>query len=220
MEVFMKKLIYALLLSGTVLSSNSLFTTMVFANTPTTQSTVKANEYNNSYTSIFNTMKMEMNNVVSSGNVNLDFVTQMPPHHKGAINMSKAILQYGSNPEVKKMAEHIITSQEAELPVLQNMQEKFKQEAFSGKEASAMYNKKYNEIKGAMFKNMESVPLTPNADLNFLKQMIFHHQGAIDMSKNILEYTKDPELIKLAINTIKSQSKDIKEMQKLINTLQ
>ncbi|QAS61964.1 DUF305 domain-containing protein [Clostridium septicum] len=41
-----------------------------------------------------------------------------------------------------------------------------------------------------MFKEMESIPLTGSADEIFLRQMIYHHEGAIAMAKSILKYTK------------------------------
>ena len=43
------------------------------------------------------------------------FLTQMIEHHQGAIDMAKIELQYGKDPEVRKMAEKIIADQEKEI---------------------------------------------------------------------------------------------------------
>ena len=43
--------------------------------------------------------------------------------------------------------------------------------------------------------------------------MIIHHQGAVDMAKELLKGTKKPELVKFANDIITVQSKEI-EMQK------
>lgn len=53
---------------------------------------------------------------------------------------------------------------------------------------------------------------TGNADVDFIKGMIAHHQGAVDMAKIVLEHGKDPEVKKLAEDIIKAQEAEIKWM--------
>lgn len=50
-------------------------------------------------------------------------------------------------------------------------------------------------------------------DQAFLKEMIIHHQGAVDMAKMVLTSSKNPELIKLANDIITAQNNEIKMMQ-------
>ena len=52
-----------------------------------------------------------------------------------------------------------------------------------------------------------------NIDIDFLKGMIPHHQGAIDMSEELIKKTKDPELKAFAEKIIKDQKAEINMMQ-------
>jgi uncharacterized protein (DUF305 family) len=49
------------------------------------------------------------------GNADVDFVRGMIPHHQGAIDMAKVVLQFGTNEQTKKWANEIIVAQEREI---------------------------------------------------------------------------------------------------------
>ncbi len=55
-----------------------------------------------------------------TGNPDVDFLRGMIPHHQGAVDMAKIVLEHGTDPEVRKLAEGIIAAQEAEITWMQD----------------------------------------------------------------------------------------------------
>ena len=57
--------------------------------------------------------------VERSGDSDMDFVSLMLPHHQAAIDMAKAQLLYGKDPQMRRLAEEIITDQQSEIELMQ-----------------------------------------------------------------------------------------------------
>lgn len=72
--------------------------------------------------------------------------------------------------------------------------------------------KAYRAANDKMHKDMD-IAFTGDADADFARGMIPHHQGAVDMAKIVLQYGKDPEIRKLAEDVVRSQETEIKFMR-------
>jgi hypothetical protein len=53
--------------------------------------------------------------VKPTGDVNRDFVDMMIPHHRGAIDMAKALLTHGDNEALRRIAQEIVITQQQEI---------------------------------------------------------------------------------------------------------
>jgi uncharacterized protein (DUF305 family) len=56
--------------------------------------------------------------VKPSGDVDRDFVAMMVPHHQGAIDMAVAVLRYGHNAQLKRLAQEIVVTQQEEIAAM------------------------------------------------------------------------------------------------------
>jgi len=56
--------------------------------------------------------------VTPTGDVDHDFVAMMVPHHQGAIDMAQAVLRYGQNEQLRRIAQEIIVDQQQEIAAM------------------------------------------------------------------------------------------------------
>ena len=74
----------------------------------------------------------------------------------------------------------------------------------------------YRQANEKMHKDMD-IAFSGNADVDFVRSMIPHHEGAIDMAKVALQHAKDEQVRKWAEDVIREQEREIAEMKAWLN---
>jgi uncharacterized protein (DUF305 family) len=140
----------------------------------------------------------------------LQFLDTMIAHHKGAVDMAMLAESRAEHSELKELAANIIYDQEREIGKMSEWRDRWfaeKPEAvnmeFPGMShgMARMDLKKLGSLKGNEF------------DVEFVRQMIPHHEGAIEMAKSIKGTDSYAELKELADDIITAQEAEIKQMR-------
>ncbi len=153
-----------------------------------------------------------------SENVDRHFIEQMIPHHDGAIAMAKLTLEKSKRSEILLFAGQIIEAQEKEITDMENWYKEWYGKDVS--EYSSQINGMMNHGSMSMGSFEGDVSALNNAkdfDLEFIKQMIPHHEMAVMMAQMLLVGTSRSEMKTLANNIITSQSREIEMMRGWIN---
>ena len=69
-------------------------------------------------------MMVGMHQAMPTGDTDKDFVRMMLPHHQAAVDMAKAELQYGKDPELKALATDIVSAQDREIAMMKAWESK------------------------------------------------------------------------------------------------
>lgn len=164
---------------------------------------------------ILDTMIREMTRVPLTDSISHNFILQMIPHHRAAIEMSKNLLQYTTFVPLQNIAANIVTSQTKSIA---DMEAAFA--ACSGvkntEQELRQYAQQFDQITQTMFSDMENARATNNINADFMREMIPHHEGAIRMSRNALRFPICPALKPILEAIIVSQTQGVRDMQRLL----
>jgi uncharacterized protein (DUF305 family) len=141
----------------------------------------------------------------------LQFLDSMIHHHEGAVSMAEMVLRKSEREEMKSFARKIIEDQNREIAQMRSWREAW----FAGKPPAM--NMDLPGMKKSMMtpeheKMMESASGTA-FDIHFVDMMVPHHEGAVEMSREMLVRGERAELKSLAEQIIKAQDGEIKQMQ-------
>ena len=144
------------------------------------------------------------------------FATDMIPHHSQAVEMADMALTKATNADVKSLATKIKAAQDPEIITMTGWLKGWSEPV----PAASMSMSGMGEASGmGMMSDAEMATLDKATGVEFdrmwVKMMITHHQGAIDMSKTELAGGQDSGAKALAQSIVTSQTAQISQLQAL-----
>lgn len=161
--------------------------------------------------------EMTMDLGPADADYDLRFIDSMIFHHQGAVNMAEEVLQKSQRPEMKQLAQNIITAQKQEIEQMKqwrkNWYPKVSATPVSWHGEMGHMMEMSEDMKQTMMMSMDLGKADTDFDLRFIDAMIPHHEGALVMAKDALTKTKRPEMKKLSEDILTSQQQEIEQMQ-------
>ena len=167
------------------------------------------------YTDSMTKMHEEMMIGMDYNDPDAAFAQGMFAHHVGAVDMAEIELKYGTDTEMRKLAQEIIDAQQSEIEQMKTWLANNPDSKMPTADTKAMqqaYAKGMDAMHGDMMKGIAD----PVPDMAFARGMLLHHVGAVDMAETQLKYGKNPEMRKLAQEIIDAQQPEIEQMQSWI----
>lgn len=167
---------------------------------------------------ILNTMENKMLSAPITDNITINFITAMVPHHQSAIYMCQNLLRFTDYELLKNIAENIISIQTRGIGHMREIAITSYGYSNTRRDIS-LYERAYFSITRNMLCRMRNAPISNNINLNFIDEMIPHHEGAIRMCENVLKYKIDPRLVDIANSIIVEQTNEVKELKEIKENL-
>lgn len=160
-----------------------------------------------------------MENIDESGYAATDFLSGMIPHHEAAVAMAKSYLQNGAeNQELIDLANSIIETQNKEIEDMNTLVQEYRSADKKDEEKAKAHLKEYREMFDSHDDMMHGSSAN-SVDAAFAQGMLMHHEMAVEMAEDILEYTDEEAVITLANNIIATQKQEIEKMEDILDQL-
>src|SRR6266498_2401116 len=144
------------------------------------------------------------------------FLDQMIMHHQGAVMSAQMMIADSARPELRDLAQRIITAQQREIDQMRQWRQDWYGTAANGTLLGMMNG----GMTGAAMMNREQMRqmMGANADFDrmFLQMMIPHHEAAIAMAQQALAQAEHSEIKTLAQGIITTQRAEVGEMQRYL----
>lgn len=175
-------------------------------------------DYLDTFHCILDAMIQDMTGARLGSSISYNFIVQMIPHHRAAIQMSRNLLKYTTFIPLQDMACQIITEQTKSI---ENMKKVL---CICGQKDNCeqdlcCYEMRTAKIMEIMFSGMENACTSNQINADFIREMLPHHRGAVEMSENALKYDICEELKPILDAIITSQKREIIKMQKMLQCM-
>ncbi len=153
-------------------------------------------------TSMMRNMRDGMMDHSSMVNSEADFIMEMIPHHREAIDTSQYMLSRTEDEEFKTFLQSIVVNQSEEVEMMKQWHQEWFNEPYAD-------DGRYE----LMMPDLATYDDDEEARQQYLMGMIMHHMGAVQMAAKVKTVTERKELVDFANEIIKVQNAEIEQMR-------
>ncbi len=130
-----------------------------------------------------------------------EFLQRMIPHHQEAVDTSAFVLTRTANRELRAFVDRVIDVQAEEIQQMKTWKK-------------AWFGTEYRE-DGSYLPMMENLTTLSDQALDqvYIRGMIEHHQGAIQMAEQVLALSPRAEVKELAEAIVRTQTEEIRQLE-------
>lgn len=151
------------------------------------------------------------------------FARDMTTHHTQAVEMGLIAYAQASDPEVRTMGVDIALNQQGQIGMMQAWLREWNLQPTGDQPAMAWMPDGADSVVNGLMPGMatpeEMTKLRESkgieGDRLFLQMMIKHHLGGVHMAQEVVEVSKDEEVVEAAQLTINSQQREMTDMKAL-----
>lgn len=169
----------------------------------------------NDYTRAMGRMKDEMLIGMNYNDPDTAFAKSMLGQHRGTVDMAQIQLKYGTDTEMRQLAEGIIDNQQIKIDTMRRWLASHPDTARPKPDTEAMQQAYAEDIED-MYEDLTESIAASGTDMAFARSILALHVGAVDMALLQLKYGTDEEMRQLAQDIIGARQPQIKQLQNWI----
>jgi uncharacterized protein (DUF305 family) len=147
----------------------------------------------------------------------VSFAQNMIPHHQQAVDMAVMVPEQTTNPRLIVLARHIFEDQRAEINTMKDMLAQWGESVDGHNDHMGMAM--HGMVDDA---TMQRLPTLRDGEFDalWIKSMVGHHQGAVDMARTEIADGANPDAVKMAGFIVTAQQREISQLNHLLTVTQ
>lgn len=148
-----------------------------------------------------------------------NFVAQMVPHHRGAIQMASNVLRFTEDPAVRRLAQRIAQERAQAIDRMEDTLDPGGR-LLNSQMDLRLYQRRTDLIYRDMYAKMGRGPEHNRLAAVYLRQMVPHCLGAAGMAETALKYDVCTELVPVLRSTAVQQRRQAARMRALLGRME
>jgi uncharacterized protein (DUF305 family) len=165
------------------------------------------------------TMMEKVKTIRMTGDFDRDFANVMLLNHQEAVDISKMAVTSAKDPEIKEMAQRMVTDHESEIEDLKKFVAEHDTTSVDHKTSPNHTHEggehhEFADDLNTMMSTMASKSLTGDVDRDYVTLMLAHHQNAVSLEEDEVTHGQHAQLKSMAKEMMADDKKEITKFEK------